>query len=77
MDQAKYINSLLKVSPIPCDLIVGDVVSYKNDQEAIFENCKIVGFSDPSSNIWKGFIHITRNEGGAYWFPYKRDGFFK
>ena len=51
--------------PVPCDLAVGDVVTYTNDYGVSFKGKIITGFS-PVVESWKGCVYLAKE---AWWFP--------
>lgn len=51
----------------PCDLKVGDVVTYTNEYGVVFPNRKVTGFCKPESY---GSVY---SDGDAYWFPVHPD----
>lgn len=60
-------STLLVESPVPCDLKVGDPVSYTNPMGVVFTGHKVIGFSNPENNRGR-FIHVDHD---APWFPAK------
>ena len=61
-------NGITNTPSIPCDLKVGDIVTYKNENGVEFNNRIIIGFS--THLIISGrFIHLAND---AWWFPVKR-----
>ena len=64
-------NGITNYPSTPCDLNVGDIVTYKNDYGVSFKNKKIIGFSnDPVLIRIDRFIHL---ESDTWWFPVKRE----
>ena len=61
-------NRLLSVSPVPCKFKVGDVVTYTNSNEVVFEDNKVIGFSGEDSDSFQygKFIHLDNS---CYWSP--------
>lgn len=70
---------MLKEPPIPCDLKVGDIVTYTNEFGVSFNGMIIIGFSaDEHFLPRKMFIHTdfcekAESSGAAWWFPKKRE----
>lgn len=65
---------LCEEPPVPCDLKVGDRVTYTNEEGLQFPGMIVIGFSRDDS-FYGRFIHIARPSGdpGAWWFPHRRD----
>lgn len=57
---------LLTESPIPCDIAIGDTVTFTNDYGAVFHNLKVIGFCHPTYE-GGGWIHLNTD---AYWSPH-------
>lgn len=58
-----------KVSPIPTDFQIGDVVIFTNDQGVVFDRgYKVIGFS--SEPLGERFIHLDFD---CWWFPVRPD----
>jgi hypothetical protein len=53
------------VSPLPCKLKKGDMVTYTNDNQVSFPHMMIIGFDKPDA--YGRFIHINS---GSWWFPH-------
>ena len=54
-----------EVPPVPCDLRVGDLVTYTNEYGAKFANRRITGFS-PTLEQGRRFVYY---DNAAWWFP--------
>lgn len=69
----QYATELRQTPPVPCDLSVGDRVTFTNEYGVSFPCMRIIGFADDDS-FYGRFIHITGPEHpGAFWFPHKPD----
>lgn len=67
----QYANKLRQEPPIPCDLKVGDRVTFTNEYGISFHDMRVIGFAEDDS-FYGRFIHITGpTYPGAYWFPHK------
>lgn len=67
----QYANKLRQEPPIPCDLAVGDRVTFTNDYGVKFAGMRVIGFADDDS-FYGRFIHLAGPEyPGAFWFPHK------
>ncbi|MCK9554134.1 hypothetical protein [Aquamicrobium sp.] len=70
-DVKTYAAKLRQVPPVPCDLAVGDRVTFTNEFGVSFVGMKVIGFAE-DDGFYGRFIHITGPEhAGAYWFPHK------
>lgn len=63
----EFVKNLKQTSPIPCELKVGDKVTFTNDYGVSFVNLTIIGFADDDS-FYNRFIHLDSD---CYWFPVK------
>lgn len=61
----EFVQSLKQTPPIPCDLKVGDKVTFTNEFGISFPNLTIIGFADDTS-FYNRFIHLDTE---CYWFP--------
>ncbi len=65
--EAEVIKKLATTPPAECnsDLKVGDIVTFTNEFDVVFEGMKIIGFAHDTS------FHnrVVYTSGGAYWFP--------
>jgi len=73
------ITELLQISPIPCDLKVGDKIIYTNGHRVEFEMF-VRGFSEPMKlgNKNNCFINLAQEKdgdgsGSAFWYPHARE----
>lgn len=55
--------------PIPCDLKLGDVVTFTNDFGVAFSDLKVTGFT-PSVEGHGRFVYLDKD---SWWFPVKPD----
>ena len=78
MDFDSFVKHYLsKDPPVPCDLKVGDKVTYTNEFGVQFQGMVVIGFARDNS-FYGRFIHLTGPEHpGAYWFPVRRDELVK
>lgn len=60
-------NEMLLDAPVACDLEIGTLVTYTNDQGVSFPNLYVIGFCHPENGR---FIHISSD---AAWFPVTRE----
>ncbi|KXS54991.1 MAG: hypothetical protein AWU57_587 [Marinobacter sp. T13-3] len=60
-----FIKQLNTTPPVPCDLKVGQTVSYTNEYGVTFPGHTIVGFSATDS-FYGRFIHLDTD---CYWMP--------
>jgi hypothetical protein len=63
-------NDMLMESPQQCDLKIGDVVTFTNDQGLSFANRIVIGFAKPEHQLHGRFIHLHHD---SPWFPVKRE----
>ncbi|WP_368640448.1 hypothetical protein ABRZ04_04335 [Castellaniella ginsengisoli] len=71
-DVKEYAAKLRQTPPVPCDLAVGDRVTFTNEFGVSFAGMRVIGFADDDSFYGK-FIHLTGPvHPGAYWFPHGR-----
>lgn len=71
------LHKLRKEPPVPCDLKVGDKVTYINENGAQFPGMIVIGFARDDS-FYGRFIHLTSpDHSNAYWFPHRRDELVK
>lgn len=63
-------NEMLKESPKPCDLKIGDHVVFTNEYGISFPNCVVIGFAKPENEVGGRFIHLSSS---SPWFPCKRE----
>lgn len=76
-DVKAYAAKLRQEPPAPCDLQVGDRVTFTNEYGVSFAGMRVIGFADDES-FYGRFIHLTGPEHpGAYWFPHTRDELVK
>lgn len=66
--EKEFVATLAKVSPIECDLQVGDTVTFTNDYGVSFEGMTVVGF-DHEAEEGDRFIYLDSD---AWWFPHTR-----
>ncbi len=69
----EFVKNLKKESPVPCDLKVGDKVTFTNDNGVSFSNLTVIGFADDDS-FYNRFIHLDSD---CYWFPVKLESLVK
>ena len=55
--------------PVPCDLKLGDVVTFTNDFGVAFCDLKVTGFT-PSGEGHGRFVYLDKD---SWWFPVKPD----
>lgn len=69
IDVQEYGRKLRQTPPVPCDLKVGDRVTFTNEFGASFPGCRVIGFANDDS-FYGRFIHFIGPEHpGAFWFP--------
>ena len=69
-DAKAYASKLRQTPPVPCDLKVGDKVTYTNDAGVQFPDMRVIGFADDDS-FYGRFVHIVGPvHDGAFWFPH-------
>jgi hypothetical protein len=66
----RFLNNNEMLIESPCDLKVGDVVTFTNDYGVSFENMIVIGFAKPEHYLHGRFIHISSD---SPWFPTKRE----
>jgi hypothetical protein len=66
-------SDMVDVPPVPCDLKVGDVVTYTNDYGAKFTGRKVRGFCREVTS-WGAFVYI---ETDCWWSPIKPESLKK
>lgn len=55
--------------PVPCDLKLGDVVTFTNDFGVAFNDLKVTGFT-PCFEGHGRFVYLDKD---SWWFPVKPD----
>ena len=55
--------------PVPCDLKLGDVVTFTNDFGVAFSDLKVTGFT-PCVEGHGRFVYLDKD---SWWFPVKPD----
>lgn len=55
--------------PVPCDLKLGDVVTFTNDFGVAFSDLKVTGFT-PCLEGHGRFVYLDKD---SWWFPVKAD----
>lgn len=76
-DVKAYAAKLRHEAPVPCDLQVGDRVTFTNEYGVSFAGMRVIGFAEDGS-FYGRFIHLTGPEHpGASWFPHTRDELVK
>ena len=58
-------RNAVDVTPVPCDLKKGDIVTYTNENGVSFPGKEISGFSAVVES-WGGFVYLFKT---AFWFP--------
>ncbi|SPU49864.1 hypothetical protein [Bordetella trematum] len=67
-----YAAKLRQEPPFPCDLQIGDRVTFTNEYGVSFAGMRVIGFAKDDS-FYGRFIHLAGPEHpGAYWFPHSR-----
>ncbi len=61
-------NDMVMSSP-ECDLKIGDIVTFTNENGVSFPNLIVIGFANPDYQLQDRFIHISSD---CAWFPVKR-----
>lgn len=62
---AEFVKTLQPEPPVPCDLRVGDQVTFTNPQGAVFTGHHVIGFAKDASFYGK-FVHVDLD---CYWYP--------
>lgn len=76
-DVKAYTAKLRQEAPVPCDLHVGDRVTFTNEYGVSFAGMRVIGFAEDDSFCGR-FVHLTGPEHpDAYWFPHKREELVK
>lgn len=74
LDIKEFIKkNLSSTPPEPCDLSVGDVVTFTNDYEVVFAGLKVIGFARKDDWFYQKsgrFIHIDTD---CFWLQKKRE----
>ena len=66
LKKENYIKTLSKISPEGCDLKVGDLVEWVNDNGVVWKQ-KILGFDyDDFNKKYKKYVILDKE---SYWFP--------
>lgn len=62
----ELVSTLEKEPPFPCDLKVGDTVTFTNDYGVSFHGLKVTGFAKKEDCEYGRFIFLNTS---CYWFP--------